>query len=87
MSGRGYLRAVREGRYGRDWKAFRRQLIGERGNRCERCGNPPTEKHVLTIHHIDFNPENRQPENLLVLCSKCHLAVQRGVKPGQLRLF
>lgn len=28
---------------------------------------------VLTIAHLDHNPENNNPENLRALCQKCHL--------------
>ena len=30
-------------------------------------------KIVLTIAHLDHNPENNAPENLRALCQKCHL--------------
>lgn len=28
---------------------------------------------VLTIAHLDHNPENNHPDNLCALCQKCHL--------------
>ena len=28
---------------------------------------------VLTIAHLDYNPQNNNPENLKALCQKCHL--------------
>lgn len=28
---------------------------------------------VLTIAHLDHNPENNHPDNLRALCQKCHL--------------
>jgi len=76
LSGKGYLKAKREGRYGKDWQAFREGLLEERGRKCEVCGWKGVEPWVLTIHHLDGNPENRDPQNLLVLCSKCHLVLQ-----------
>ena len=30
-------------------------------------------KIVLTIAHLDHNPQNNNPENLKALCQKCHL--------------
>ena len=30
-------------------------------------------KIVLTIAHLDHNPQNCNPENLRALCQKCHL--------------
>ena len=38
---------------------------------CERCG--VTER--LHVHHKDKNPLNDSPQNLQVLCSKCHAKV------------
>lgn len=29
---------------------------------------------VLTVAHLDHNPENNDPANLRALCQKCHLA-------------
>lgn len=28
---------------------------------------------ILTIAHLDHNPQNNNPENLRALCQKCHL--------------
>lgn len=36
---------------------------------CEICGEPATE-----VHHKDLNFLNNTPENLIVLCKKCHSA-------------
>ena len=40
---------------------------------CGRCG----EKKPIDIHHIDENPLNNRPENLEILCRKCHLRHHR----------
>jgi 5-methylcytosine-specific restriction endonuclease McrA len=37
---------------------------------------------VLTVHHIDANPANCAMDNLVALCQRCHLKVQRW-RPGQ----
>lgn len=29
---------------------------------------------VLTIAHLDHTPENCDPDNLLAMCQRCHLA-------------
>jgi len=39
-------------------------------NRCEACGYESS--HFLQIHHIDGNPFNNNPTNLMVLCKTCH---------------
>ena len=31
---------------------------------------------VLTVHHLDMNPANCEPWNLVALCQACHLSVQ-----------
>lgn len=40
-----------------------------RGKKCQLCG---ATDH-LQIHHIDQNPANNFPQNLMTLCSSCHL--------------
>lgn len=53
---------------------------------------------VLTIAHLDHNPENNNPENLKALCQKCHLNYDKEhhaetrrktkeLKSGQLKLI
>lgn len=34
---------------------------------CVNCGNPKSERH-----HIDDNPQNNSPENIMPLCRRCH---------------
>jgi len=36
---------------------------------CARC---KTTSSILVAHHMDFNHANDSPNNLLILCSKCH---------------
>jgi hypothetical protein len=38
------------------------------GSSCERCGT--TDK--LSVHHIDGDPSNNDPSNLMTLCGSCH---------------
>lgn len=72
-------------RYPRDWPAIRRRILARAGNRCEgsprypdcRAANhlphPVTgSRVVLTIAHLDHDPENNDPHNLRALCQKCH---------------
>lgn len=36
---------------------------------CASCGTA----EALHVHHIDRNPANNDPENLMTLCDSCHL--------------
>lgn len=36
------------------------------------AGDYYVKRKVLTIHHIDHNILNNDPENLMTLCRKCH---------------
>lgn len=55
--------------------AVRNYLIEQAENKCK-CGfntiNKFTGKVPLTINHIDGNSRNNKPENLEVLCYRCH---------------
>lgn len=61
-------------------------VLKEYNHRCAVCG--ADRPHV---HHIDEDPSNRDPLNLLPLCPNCHLSDQHNptakIDPGLLRLF
>ncbi len=75
-------------RYPKNWKQIRQQILERANNRCEFCGvenhtlryrgtdidgmELPPVKVVLTIAHLDHQPENCDPENLRALCQRCH---------------
>jgi hypothetical protein len=44
---------------------------------CEICGadcwQPISQVTRMSVHHIDHDPRNNHPYNLLALCSGCHL--------------
>lgn len=52
-----------------------RELIRKRDNyKCQICGMPECENiKKLCVHHIDYIKKNCSPNNLISLCSKCHL--------------
>jgi hypothetical protein len=62
------------------------QVLKEYNHRCASCGVA-----VPQLHHIDENPSNNDPQNLLPLCPNCHLIDQhnptRFIQPDLLRLF
>ena len=51
-------------------------LVARDGLRCFICGKKPTEKRRLEIDHADQNPENKQPQNLHLLCRACNLELR-----------
>lgn len=46
----------------------KRQKNKKLSDKCIFCGI----KERLEIHHIDANPKNNDPKNLLVICINCH---------------
>jgi hypothetical protein len=93
-------------RYPANWKQIAKDVKEAAGWRCQHCGQlclRPGEKPsspnrsewtkaVLSVHHANFTPEDNTKENLLALCSPCHLALhalakRKNVSPGQLSLW
>lgn len=48
--------------------ALRKRAKGLAGQNCQECGT--TGK--LQVHHIDMNPANNEPSNIMTLCAACH---------------
>lgn len=52
------------------WKVLKCQVIEQRGNRCQRCGQ---ESASLTLHHVHYRSlGSEQPEDVELLCAECH---------------
>ena len=49
-----------------------RKIILKRDNYFCKFGRYCKKPIRLAIHHIDCNPENNIPENLITLCKHCH---------------
>jgi len=67
-------------RYPGNWEEISKRIRNRAGNRCEFCGaenykpHPVTgSKVVLTVAHLDHNPQNCADDNLRALCQRCHL--------------
>jgi len=66
--------------YPRHWKALSFCLRADRAKwRCEWCGAKNSDPHpitggkvVLTVAHLDHQPNHCQPDNLAALCQLCH---------------
>jgi hypothetical protein len=92
-------------RYPMNWREIATDLKKKEKWQCYACGlqclNPETmvlkgfsdskkRMYLLQVHHWDLMPENNSPENLVCLCTSCHLGIHRRsgkTTPGQLILF
>ncbi len=52
----------------KEWKSRRVMFLERDGHRCVICEG----KNVSPIHHIDLDPTNDDPLNLVTLCNFCH---------------
>lgn len=73
--------------YPANWPAIAARVKAMAGERCERCGHPNEEGHVLTVHHLDMDPSNCADWNLAALCQQCHLQIQAKVDWHQQWMF
>ena len=72
-------------KYPEDWKRIAKAKKVSVDWKCEECGKQcrrPDEKfdthsRTLTVHHIDRDPQNNTPDNLIALCPGCHLEAHR----------
>lgn len=56
-----------------DWTETLKKSIRERdGYTCQLCGKPQNTKRKHSIHHIDYDKKNCNPNNLITLCTGCH---------------
>lgn len=68
-----------------EWFRQMRPLILERDERqCRVCGEPDQMvstgrgdgfqwKSLLVVHHLNEQPQDNRPENLITLCGPCHM--------------
>ena len=69
--------------YPKGWRELSAKLRAHFG-KCELCHAASSRPHwltgskvVLTVHHIDGDRGNSSPHNLIVLCQRCHLRLDR----------
>ena len=60
--------------YGLEFNEDLKEVIRNRDRRkCFICEKTELEnKEKLTVHHIDYDKKNNNPNNLISLCRKCH---------------
>ena len=74
------IRPTERARYPKDWNAISLRIRAERAQwRCEWCqakhGDPHPDtgsRVVLTVAHLDHQPEHCDDANLAALCQRCH---------------
>ncbi len=96
-------------RYPNNWKELSLSLKNKANWTCQKCGRKciePGQKvpsdwtvskrmaYTLQVHHWDRDPSNSSLDNLICVCTGCHLDLHRGyrgnlsnVSEGQLSLF
>ena len=71
-------------RYHPEWETvsrYVRELFDFYCARCDKdCRNSKNADSVLQVHHIDENPGNNELENLIPLCSSCHLKIEKEAR-------
>lgn len=64
----------------KEWRTFRLNLINERGNKCDKCGNYIAQsKDIIGHHTVELTPENVKdatislnPDLVEIICFECH---------------
>lgn len=80
------IKPENKNRYPRNWKEIRESILKRADNKCEGALSYPDcraenyrehpitgSKVILTIAHMDHQPENCSLDNLRALCQRCHL--------------
>jgi hypothetical protein len=75
--------------YPANWPEIAHLVKEEAGWRCVRCGQEHDVQagYMLTVHHLDLDPENCEWWNLVALCQRCHLHIQAKVVMEQPFMF
>ena len=64
------------------WKKTRQAILDRDHRSCRICRSGD----FLSVHHVDCDPTNDIPENLVTLCERCHALVHTtAIDPGPLR--
>lgn len=70
--------------YPPDWSQTAFTIKARADWTCEACGTkhgpPPA---MLTVHHLDRNTANSDPENLIAACQRCHLRAEHWAIAGE----
>ena len=63
-------------KYPSEWTGKLKNLVWIRDkNKCQICSKIGKKRSDLVCHHIDFDKDNCQVENIQLLCRSCHMRV------------
>jgi hypothetical protein len=86
------IRPENRSRYPADWRHISARIRERAGNKCEWCEASNGEPHpvtgskvVLTVAHLDHQPENCADDNLAALCQRCHNRYDAPVRQAGMR--
>ena len=58
------------------WQEIRNAVLERDGQQCSVCGSAGD----LHVHHLDLDPTNDDPSNLVTLCGICHARVHTELR-------
>jgi len=75
--------------YSQDWTEDLKDAIRKRdGYKCQMCGSLQEALEIkLSVHHIDYDKGNCDPENLISICTSCHAKTSAGKRIIWMQFF
>lgn len=75
--------------YTQDWTRTLKEATRQRdGHQCKMCGIGQDEiSEKLNVHHIDYEKENCNTDNLISLCRSCHAKTSSGSRAAWIAYF
>jgi ribosomal protein S27AE len=74
-------------KYPKEFYKIRKKILERDNYECKHCGLSVKLIEKLLVHHIDRNPLNNNPSNLITLCENCHNLAHSFKKPTHGRLW
>ena len=80
----GYVdgKSLENDKYPNEYYRMRNRILKRDGYKCTTCSN----EEALHVHHIDRDPTNNEPSNLITLCEDCHLKYHTEKQYGRRKL-
>ncbi len=74
-----YIHGECKRKYSNEFKKIRKDVIERDGHQCRICKVPDKEmSRSLSVHHIDYDKDNNNINNLVSLCCFCHVSTNRN---------